>query len=158
MQQSTGAHSQYNAGIFQIRKRVTGVWGGNFSYTYSRLNDNQWGESNYYTSNPGIQNNYEVIPGSPYYNPDLEYGRSLLDSPHKIVIAPTFMLPFGEGHKFLTNSRIGNALLGGWSITPVATIQSGFPMGVTQLLTTSNGLRSCSAARRGRTWSRARTS
>jgi hypothetical protein len=140
MQQSTGARSQYNAGIFQIRKRVTGVWGGNFSYTYSRLNDNQWGESNYYTSNPGIQNNYEVIPGSPYYNPELEYGRSLLDSPHKIVIAPTFMLPFGEGHKFLTNSRIGNALLGGWSITPVATIQSGFPMGVTQLLTTSNGL------------------
>jgi hypothetical protein len=140
MQQSTGARSQYNAGIFQIRKRVTGVWGGNFSYTYSRLNDNQWGESNYYTSNPGIQNNYEVIPGSPYYNPELEYGRSLLDSPHKIVIAPTVMLPFGEGHKFLTNSRIGNALLGGWSITPVATIQSGFPMGVTQLLTTSNGL------------------
>jgi hypothetical protein len=140
MQQSTGAHSQYNAGIFQIRKRVTGIWGGNFSYTYSRLNDNQWGESNYYTSNPGIQNNYEVIPGSSYYNPELEYGRSLLDSPHKIVIAPTVMLPFGEGHKFLTNSRIGNALLGGWSITPVATIQSGFPMGVTQLLTTSNGL------------------
>ncbi len=140
MQQSTGAHSQYNAGIFQIRKRVTGVWGGSFSYTYSRLNDNQWGESNYYTSNPGIQNNYEVIPGSPYYNPDPEYGRSLLDSPHKIVIAPTFMLPFGEGHKFLGDSRIGNALLGGWSITPVATIQSGFPMGVTQLVTTSNGL------------------
>jgi hypothetical protein len=140
MQQSTGAHSQYNAGIFQIRKRVSGVWGGSFSYTYSRLNDNQWGESNYYTSNPGIQNNYEVIPGSAYYNPELEYGRSLLDSPHKIVIAPTVMLPFGEGHKFLTNSRIGNALLGGWSITPVATIQSGFPMGVTQLLTTSNGL------------------
>jgi len=140
MQQSTGAHSQYHAGIFQIRKRVSGIWGGNFSYTYSRLNDNQWGESNYYTSNPGIQNNYEVIPGSAYYNPELEYGRSLLDSPHKIVIAPTVMLPFGEGHKFLATSRIGNALLGGWSITPVATIQSGFPMGVTQLLQTSNGL------------------
>ena len=138
MQQSTGAHSQYHAGIFQIRKRVTGVWGGSFSYTYSRLNDNQWGESNYYSSNPGIQNNYEVIPGSAYYNPDLEYGRSLLDSPHKIVIAPTVMLPFGEGHKFLSNSRIGNALLGGWSITPVATIQSGFPMGITQLVSTTN--------------------
>jgi hypothetical protein len=138
MQQSTGAHSQYNAGIFQIRKRVTGVWGGSFSYTYSRLNDNQWGESNYYTSNPGIQNNYEVIPGSPYYNPDLEYGRSLLDSPHKIVIAPTVMLPFGEGHKFLANSSMATAILGGWSITPVATIQSGFPMGITQLVSTTN--------------------
>ena len=137
MQQSTGAHSQYNAGIVQIRKRVSGVWGGSFSYTYSRLNDNQWGESNYYTSNPGIQNNYEVIPGSAYYNPELEYGRSLLDSPHKIVLAPTVNLPFGEGHRF-GGGRVANAVLGGWSITPVMTIQSGFPMGITQLVSTTN--------------------
>ena len=41
-----------------------------------------------------------MVPGSPYYNPDQEYGRSLLDSPHKIVISPIFQLPFGEGKKF----------------------------------------------------------
>ena len=29
------------------------LWGGNFSYTYSRLNDNQFGESNYYSSVAG---------------------------------------------------------------------------------------------------------
>src|SRR5439155_7494272 len=117
MSQSTGAHSQYHAGILQLRKRVAGLWGGSFSYTYSRLNDNQWGETNYYSSNPGIQNSYEVIPGYAYYNPDLEYGRSLLDSPHKVVLAPTVMLPFGEGKKFFT-SGVASAILGGWSITP----------------------------------------
>jgi hypothetical protein len=138
MEMSTGAHSQYNAGIVQLRKRVTGLWGGQFSYTYSRLNDNQWGEANYYSSNPGIQNGYEVIPGSPYYNPDAEYGRSLLDSPHKIVLAPTFMLPFGSGQKYLSDSRTLDLILGGWSITPVATFQSGFPIGVTQLVSTTN--------------------
>ena len=137
MEMSTGAHSQYNAGIVQLRKRVSGIWGGTFSYTYSRLNDNQWGETNYYSSNPGIQNNYEVIPGSTYYNPDLEYGRSLLDSPHKVVLAPTVMLPFGEGHKAFS-SGVGAAILGGWSITPVVTLQSGFPIGVTQLVSTGN--------------------
>jgi len=131
MQQSTGAHSQYHAGIFQIRKRVTGLWGGSMSYTYSRLNDNQFGESNYYSSAPGLQNNYTVIPGSPYYNPDQEYGRSLLDSPHKIVIAPTLLLPFGEGKRF-GSSGLGEAILGGWSITPVITLQSGFPIGISQ--------------------------
>jgi len=99
MQQSTGARSQFNSGILQLRKRVTGVWGGTFSYTYSRLNDNQFGESNYYSSAPGLQNNYVVVPGSPYYNPDSEYGRSLLDSPHKLVVAPTVMLPLGQGRK-----------------------------------------------------------
>jgi len=134
MSQSTGARSQYHAAIFQLRKRATGLWGGSFSYTYSRLNDNQFGASNYYSSAPGLQNNYTVVPGSPYYNPDQEYGRSLLDSPHKIVVAPTVMLPLGSGKRFAT-SGLGDALLGGWSITPVITLQSGFPMGITQNVT-----------------------
>ena len=132
MNQSTGAHSQYHAAIVQLRKRSTGVWGGDFSYTYSRLNDNQFGQGNYYSSSPGLTNNYEVVPGSAYYNPDLEYGRSLLDSPHKIVIRPIVNLPFGQGKKFLSNSRVGNALLGGWMVSPVVTVQSGFPIGVSQ--------------------------
>jgi hypothetical protein len=96
------------------------------------LNDNQFGESNYYSNAPGLQNNYTVIPDSPYFNPDQEYGRSLLDSPHKLVLAPTVMLPFGEGKKFLSHSRVADLILGGWSITPVVTLQSGFPIGVSQ--------------------------
>jgi hypothetical protein len=95
------------------------------------LNDNQFGESNYYSSAPGLQNNYTVITGSAYYNPAQEYGRSLLDSPHKLVLAPTFLLPFGEGHR-MANRRLANALLGGWSITPVVTLQAGFPIGISQ--------------------------
>jgi trimeric autotransporter adhesin len=134
MQQSTGARSQYHAAILQLRKRLVGLFGGNFSYTWSRLNDNQFGESNFYTSAPGLQNNYTVVPGSEYYNPDLEYGRSLLDSPHKIVVAPTVMLPFGEGKPFLSTSVWGDRLLGGWQITPVITLNSGFPIGVSQNL------------------------
>ena len=41
--------SQYHAGVIQIRKRMT-WWSGSFSYTYSRLWDNQFGQGNYYTS------------------------------------------------------------------------------------------------------------
>jgi len=131
MMQSTGAHSMYHAAIVQLRKRTNRTWGGNFSYTYSRLSDNQFGQGNYYTSAPGLQDNYTVIPGSSTYNPDQEYGRSLLDSPHKVVIAPTFNLPFGDGQKHLT-SGVWAAVLGGWSVTPVATFNSGFPIGVSQ--------------------------
>jgi hypothetical protein len=125
MMQSTGAHSMYHAAIVQLRRRATGWWGGQVSYTFSRLDDNQFGESNYYSSNPGLQNNYTVVPGSTYYAPDAEYGRSLLDSPHKIVVAPTLNVP-GDG-----------ALRGGWSVTTVVTVQSGFPIGVTQNQTTT---------------------
>ncbi|MGE3956988.1 MAG: carboxypeptidase regulatory-like domain-containing protein [Vicinamibacterales bacterium] len=131
MMQSTGAKSQYHAGIIQVRKRATGIWGGNFSYTFSRLKDNQFGQGNFYSSAPGLQNNYTVIPGSAYYNPDQEYGRSLLDSPHKLVIAPTLNLPFGQGHKWL-QSGLGDLVLGGWSVTTVVNVQSGFPIGVSQ--------------------------
>ncbi len=131
MMQSTGAKSFYNAAIVQVRRRSTGIWGGNFSYTFSRLNDNQFGQNNYYSTSPGLQNNYTVIPGSDYYNPDQEYGRSLLDSPHKVVLAPTFNLPFGAGKAHFTSGLAG-ALLGGISITPVVTFQSGFPIGVSQ--------------------------
>jgi hypothetical protein len=79
-------------------------------------------------------NNYTYIKGSPYYDADnADYGRSVNDTPHKIVIAPTFLLPFGEGKKYLSDSRWAELLLGGWSITPVINIGSGFPMGVSQI-------------------------
>jgi hypothetical protein len=133
MLQSTGAHSQYHAAVFQLRKRDVGLWGGNISYTYSRLNDNQFGQGNYYSSAPGLQNNYTVVPDSPYYDPDLEYGRSLLDSPHKVVISTRLNLPFGEGRKWFSDGGVAGVLLGGWQVTPVITFNSGFPMGVSQL-------------------------
>ena len=90
MMQATGAHSQYRAAIIQLRKRTTGVWGGNFSYTYSRLNDNQSGESNYYSSVTGRAEQLHGGPGLAVLQPGLEYGRSLLDTPHKIVVSPIF--------------------------------------------------------------------
>jgi hypothetical protein len=74
-----------------------------------------------------VQNNYTVIPGSAYYNPDLEYGRSLLDSPHKIVISPILQLSFAKNA-----GGFAGALANGWQVTPVITFQSGFPMGVSQ--------------------------
>jgi hypothetical protein len=137
---ATGAHSQYHALVLQGRKRTDGFWGATFSYTFSRLNDNQVGASNYYSSAPGVQNNYVLVPWSPYYNPDSEYGRSLLDSPHKLVVAPTLLLPFGQGRKFLSNGGLAGALLGGWSVTGVYQAQSGFPLGISQNITGSQFL------------------
>jgi trimeric autotransporter adhesin len=132
---ATGARSQYHALIFQGRKRTGSLWGASFSYTFSRLMDNQVGQGNYYSSSPGVQNNYVLVPWSPYYDPDSEYSRSLLDSPHKLSISPTLLLPFGQGKRFLSNSRVGDMLLGGWSITAIMQWQSGFPIGVSQNIT-----------------------
>jgi hypothetical protein len=123
--------------VVSISKRATGWWGGRFSYTYSRLWDNQFGQGNYYSSSPGILNNFTADPESEYFNPDAEYGRSLLDSPHKLVASPIFRLPFGEGQRWLT-SGVGNALAGGWTVSFVIQMQSGFPMAFTQNTNNTN--------------------
>ena len=51
------------------------------------------------------------------------------------MLSPIIQLPFGEGKKYLSTSKWGNILLGGWQVTPVVTFQSGFPIGVSQNLT-----------------------
>src|SRR5690606_32546286 len=50
MRQSTLGKSQYHAAIFKFEKRMSNGWGGRINYTYSRLEDNQFGESNTYSS------------------------------------------------------------------------------------------------------------
>jgi trimeric autotransporter adhesin len=137
MNYSTLAKSQYHAGVIAITKRATGWWGGRISYTYSNLQDNQFAQGNYYSSAPGILNHYAAIPGSEYFNPDAEYGRSLLDSPHKLAATPIIRLPFGEGKRWLTDG-IGNTLAGGWTISFVIQAQSGFPIGVSQNTNNTN--------------------
>lgn len=134
---STLGRSQYHAGVVAITKRATGWWGGRISYTYSRLSDNQFGQGNYYSNAPGILNNYTAIPWSEYYDPDAEYGRSRLDSPHKLVASPIIRLPFGEGQRWLTGG-VGNLIAGGWSVSMVIQMQSGFPLGVSQTVNNTN--------------------
>jgi len=130
--------SQYHAMVLQLRRRVTRAWGGNFSYTYSRLNDNLLGQGNYFSSAPGILDNYSYIPGSPVYNPDVDYGPSLLDMTHKIVVSPIVELPFGRGRAYLNDGGWRDYLVGGWRISLVGLIQSGFPLGVNQTPNTTN--------------------
>jgi trimeric autotransporter adhesin len=135
------AHSQYNALVLQLRKRLTGWWGANVSYTYSRMNDNQlgqFGSGNYFTSAPGAIDNYSYIPQSPTYDPNVGYGQSLNDQPHKLAIQPIAQLPFGSGRRFMNQNSVLDAFFGGWTVSAVILVQSGFPLGVTQSTNTTN--------------------
>ncbi len=140
-----GARTEYHALVLQLRKRVSGAswWGGNFNYTYSRLDDNQMGQQgsgNYFafSAAPGIVDNYNYLPGSAKFNPDVDYGLSLSDMPHKLVVAPILQLPFGVGRPYLSNGGFLDYVIGGWSISAVGLIQSGFPIPVTQAPNTTN--------------------
>jgi hypothetical protein len=126
----TEGRTRYNAMTLRFDKRVRNRWGVNANYTFSRLMDNQFGESNTYSSrNQSALNNYDI---------DGEWGYSLLDVPHRLNMNGTVLIPIGAGRKWLT-SGIGNAVLGGWSVTMAARFQNGFPVSVWQS-TNNSGL------------------
>ena len=121
MRQNTGGKNQYHAAILKLEKRMSGGWGGRVNYTYSRLKDNQFGETNSYS--------VTRAQAQDIYNLDAEYGIGLLDVPHKLVISPIVELPFGEGKRW-ASSGVGAAILGDWTISSIIAFESGFPFSV----------------------------
>jgi hypothetical protein len=119
MRQHTAGRNQYHAAIFKLEKRMSNGWGGRLNYTYSRLMDNQYGETNTYSS--------ASSEAQDAYNLDDEWSVGLLDVPHKLVFSPIFELPFGEGKRWMT-SGVGAAILGDWTISSIIAFESGFPI------------------------------
>ena len=119
LRQVTDGRSRYNAVILKLDKRVNNGFGGRFNYTWSNLKDNQFGESNHFQFNQTgrPQNNYDL---------EAEYATSLLDTPHRLVLAPIFELPFGQGKRW-ANGPVADLLIGGWTVSAVASFESGFP-------------------------------
>jgi trimeric autotransporter adhesin len=135
MRQATLGKSQYHAAIFKFEKRVSNGWGGRFNYTYSRLKDNQFGETNFFsnvgtTGNAGTEalNAYDLGP---------EYAIGMLDVPHKVTFAPIFELPFGEGRRWATDG-VAAAILGDWTVSSIVSFESGFPISLTTATNTTN--------------------
>jgi hypothetical protein len=121
---ATEGKSRYNAAVVKLTKRVAG-WGGTFNYTYSVLKDNQFGQNNFYSRTP------RALPLSSY-DLDAEYGYSIIDVPHRLVLSPIVELPFGQGRKWLNTGGVADALVGGWSIAALMNFESGFPISVEQ--------------------------
>ena len=123
--QSSSARSRYQALILQLNKRLSGGWAGRFNYTFSRLYDNQTSEAGTFAS--GGQG------GRPENNLDLdaEYSISQLDVPHRVQLAPIVELPFGNGKRW-ARGRVASWFAGGWTLSAIASYESGQPINVVQ--------------------------
>ena len=64
----------------------------------------------------------------PLNNRDLDRGISLDSAPYRFTFAPVYELPFGRGRKFNIQNRGLDMAVGGWELSAIATIQSGFPL------------------------------
>jgi hypothetical protein len=120
-------HSTYHALQMKVEKRFT--HGGTVlsSYTFSKLMANVsaltgWLDSGV-GSGPGIQNPYNL---------SAEKTLSGFDSRQRLTVSYAVDLPFGPGHKFLSGGNgVEKALVGGWSVSGIATFQDGFPLALT---------------------------
>jgi hypothetical protein len=106
--------SWYDALQMKVDKRFSHGLQGLVAYTWSKTEDN-------------------VAPAG--LHPLLE-GRRMtanskaIDIPHIFVVSATYELPFGEGRRFLSGSRVGSMFLGGWSVSAIANYHSGDPLNI----------------------------
>ena len=123
------ARARYNALTTRWTKRISNGFSLDVNHTFSRLDDNQFGESNTFSNRQtGALDNDDL---------DAEYGVSLLDVTHRLNVNATFQLPFGEGHKWW-RTGIGDLLAGGWTVTVAGRYQTGFPLNISQSSNNSN--------------------
>ena len=114
--------SLYNALRMEFEKRFRGNWGARINYTFTRHDDN------IYENNQLLENETSTVYNTPdecafaKCGPlsDADYGPSRVHVPHQFNINGTYRTP-GD-----------NPIFGGWALSVVTIMRSGFPLVVTQ--------------------------
>lgn len=123
--------SRYNSLQLRAQHSLSHGLSALFTYTLSRATGIDGGQngSNFQESN---------IAGGSFGNPsggvdyrNLNNNNSLLnfDTTHRLVAALHYELPIGKGRQFDPHNGIVSAIIGGWEVDPVITLQSGTPWG-----------------------------
>ena len=108
--QSWIGSSNYNSLQVKAERRFASTLGFMAAFTYQKLIN--VGEQGY---------------RDPLGNRNLDRGISPDSSPFRFTLAYNYTLPFGRGHRWMSKG-IADAVLGGWELNGIATIQAGFPL------------------------------
>jgi hypothetical protein len=113
--------SNYNALTVDLNRHFQHGFQVRGVYTWSKsLDDGTAWNSSVGANAPG----FVMYPN----DPKLDYGRANTDIRNVAVFNSTYELPFGEGKQFLANARgWQQKAIGGWTVSEIATLQSGFP-------------------------------
>ena len=117
----------YNALQAVLQKRYGHGLETQVSYTYSKcLTDN----SGYFGT---WSNTTQAAPASPYYqnlyNSAADYAQCYWDAKHTLSAYAIYELPFGRGKRMAHDaSKVLNAVIGNWSVSPIISWRSGFPI------------------------------
>ena len=113
--------SFYNGLEVDLRRRFEHGLQFRGVYTYSKNLDDG---SAWNTSVSGNTPAFVMFP----LNPKLDWGPAATDVRHVAAISGSYELPFGRGKSRFANARSWQqGLIGGWTFSGIATVQSGFP-------------------------------
>jgi len=88
------------------------------AYTYSHSIDNGPSQADNGVGDPGPQNAFNFAA---------ERGNSNFDLRHRFVVSSVYQLPFGKGKPLFNQSRAAGAVLGGWQLMGIFSVQTGLP-------------------------------
>ncbi len=127
--QENEGSSKYNSLQVKLQRRYANGLGLLAGYTFSKATDNGSGDIN--GEGPSNQKAQDVR------NLNGDRGLSLQDARHRFVFSYIYEIPLGRGHRFATQ-HLADAVLGGWQINGITTLQSGNPVFITQACNRAN--------------------
>jgi hypothetical protein len=119
------AMMNYNALQATLRQRLVNGLEYTVNYTYSKAMTNSLG--NYALNVNGYSGAFQN-----YYDSAADYGPSGYDATHNLSFTSVYALPAGRGQKYFSNTnRIMDEIIGGWKVSAVGVVWSGFPETIT---------------------------
>lgn len=118
-------HALYNSGYVKLNKRVGHGMNVLSTFVWSKNQDTSAASSNTYNAqSANYQDNYNV---------GAAWALASINTPDRWTNAINYDMPFGKGRQFMQHApQAVEYFLGGWSLNAETTMQTGFPLQVTQ--------------------------
>ena len=117
------AEAKYNSLAVKLTRRLNNGFSALIGYTLSKSTDNGSGIR---TLNGDALFPQDSNCAADEVSSGCEWGLSIFDVRHRVVSSILYELPFGEGKRW-AQSGVGAAILGGWQVTNIMSVSSGFP-------------------------------
>ncbi len=114
-------NGEYNSLAVKVNKRFNNGFSLLTAYTHGISLDD--------TSNIRIQGYDTLFPQNSYCI-RCERGPSSFDTRNRLVVSPLYELPVGKGKPLNINNSAANAIVGGWQVGGIFTLQSGLPQNI----------------------------
>lgn len=124
---ASNGNMNYNALQAVLQKRYSSGLQTQVSYTFQKCmtnNDGYYGTWGTATQAAPAANYWQNL-----YDPNSDYAQCYWDTKHVLSAYAVYELPFGRGKRFGHDmSAVANAIAGNWSINPIVSLHSGFPI------------------------------